>query len=350
MRDISFTSKWPRTRRGRMSAFTLFEILVSIAAIGLLLILFLQLLSGTNATIAASNKQINTASLARITLDRFGNDLAGVVLRGGATALYYSEAGNAGNSAIAFVTESRARGPSTSTSAWTTDTRSAFVGYKVTRQPQYIAGVTQFIPSLNRGDGRLTFSVQDIGNSSTYNLWDLFGTNHLRIPNDLSVNPTTDPSPNPRPDEKTLNWQIIASGIFRLHTSFVLDDGRIVQTPPTYQNFFANGGMGGSGCVPLAFSAQTSADPNKRYVKGLIVGVAVIDESTRDLAYKIDNNFWTTIGNKISRPTADGQTPVQVWNGNLATLTSNTPTDPTYLFQPVRQNIRFYERFYAVNL
>lgn len=316
------------------------EMLVSMGVVALLLTFVMQMLSSTTATITASNKQMDTASLARIALDRFHNDFTGALLTGGATALFYDEPGNAGNSAIAFVSSSRARGAAQS-NPWTTDTRSAFAGFRVRLGTQNIGlpGTTA-LPALNRGDGRFTFSTQDIVNKASYNLWDVFGAARSRLPADL-----TEASGS---DENVLNWQIIASGIFRLHISFVLDDGRIVQTPPAYRDFFANGGTGS--CVPIAFSASTSADLNRRYVKGLIVGVTVLDEATRNLAYRVDNNFWTTVGEKLRRPTNEGETPVQVWNENLAEFTSSNPNDAEYLFPPVRQNIRFYQRFYSVSL
>ena len=163
------------------------------------------------------------------------------------------------------------------------------------------------------------------------------------LPNDLTLVP-------PSNDQRVVNWQIIGNAIFRLHISFVLNDGRIVQTPPAYRNFYSNGGMGTTGCIPIAFSRETSNDIAQAYVKGIIVGVAVLDEKTRNLAYKTDNAFWTTVGTKISRPTADGETPVQFWSRKLATLISNNPPDPMYLFPPIRQNLRFYQRFYNVDL
>lgn len=318
------------TIRVAVLGFTLVEVLVATSILVLLLVLILQVLSGTTATITASNKHLDSDSLARIVLDRFENDFSGAILGSGTTALYYSEAGNSGNSAIAFACRSRARGPTTQTSAWTTDTRSAFVGYRVRGVAQNIGGTTTpLIPSLNRGDGRFTFSTSDIGNQASYNLWDVFGVGNSRIPNDLTA--TTN-------DQQLLNWQIIGNGIFRLHISFVLDDGRVVQTPPAYNNLFVNVGTGA--CTPLAFSALTSADPSRRFVKGLIIGVAVLDERTRNLAYRADSNFWTTIGNQISRPTSDGETPADLWRKNI----------PNVTFQPVRENLRLYQRFYSANL
>lgn len=325
------------------NAFTLVELLISMTILVVLIGLVAKLVSGTAAVIKASNSRIDTASLARIVLDRFDDDFSSVLLSNGTTALYYSETGNGGNSAIAFVSGSRARGPTTSFPPWTTDTRGAFVGYRVRPVAQYVGGSSPSIPSLNRGDGRFTISTADIGNYATQNLWDAFGTSNARLPNDLTLIP-------PANDQRVLNWQIIANTIFRMHISFVLNDGRIVQTPPGYRNFYSNGGMGSSGCIPIAFSRETSNDLNKTYVKGIIVGLAVLDEKTRNLAYKTDNMFWTTVGTKISRPTGDGETPVQVWSAKLATLISNNPTDPTYLFPPIRQNLRFYERFYNVDL
>lgn len=327
----------PHERRlRRCGGFTLVELLIAMSLMALLLVFVMQMLSGTTATITASTKQMDTGSMARIVLDRFGNDFSGALFSGGATALYYPDPGNAGNSAIGFVSASRARGPTTASAAWATDTRSAFIGYKVRLVSQVLPGPTAAdVPSLNRGDGRFTFSARDVGQKATYNLWDVFGAANTRMPADLTSG-----------SEGILNWQIIASGIFRVHISFVLDDGRIVQTPPTYRSFFVNGGTGS--CLPLAVSAETSNDLNRRYVKGLIVGVAVLDEATRNLVYSADNDFWTTIGDKIRRPTQDGETPVEFWNSRLATLVSNVPADADYIFPPVRQNLRFYERFYSL--
>jgi hypothetical protein len=298
----------------------------------------MQMLSGTTATIARSNKQLDASSMARIALDRFGNDLASAILKNGATALNYSSAGTSGNSAIAFATTSRARGPTTTSSGWTTDTRSAYVGYKITLFNQTVPGTTtsQSIASLGRADGRFTYSTQSIGSYASYNLWDLFGTGNTRVPWDLSNGP---PPVIGRNDETSMNWQVLVSGVFRLHISFVLDNGSIAQTPPAYRNFFVNGGTS-SPCTPIAFSQNTSADPNARYVKGLIVGVAVLDEKTRNLAYLADSNFASTISGQILRPTLVGETPSQVWNRNLTSVT----------FAPVRQNLRFYQRFYNVSL
>jgi type II secretory pathway pseudopilin PulG len=337
MRRPAFQTDYRRGVR-QVDGFTLVELLVAIGVVTLLLVLFLQLLSATTTTITRSNKQLDASSFARIALDRFGNDWSGAILTNGATALYYTSPGSSGNSALAFVTASRARGPTSSATGWTTDTRSAYVGYKVTPFSQSVPGSStqQPLPSLGRADGRFTFSTQAIGSKATYNLWDLFGTGNNRIPWDLSnVPPTT----GARTDEACMNWQLLVNGVFRLHISFVLDDGSVVQTPPGYRNFFVNGGSSAP-CTPIAFSSTFSADPNRRYVKGIIVGLAVLDEKTRNLAYLSDNNFVSTINGQILRPTLDGETPELTWNRNLASVT----------FQPARQNLRFFQRFFAVNL
>lgn len=316
---------------GSPLAFTLLEMLVAMAVVALLLVLVFQILSGTTATVAASNKQLDTASIARIVLDRFGNDFSGMILTGGATALYYTEPGDDGNSAIAFVANSRARGPTFQSNPWTTDTRAAFIGYRIRSVAQYIGSSSPALPCLNRGDARLTLSVQDMGNRATANLWDVFGTGSPRIPNDLTADSAS--------DQRVLDWQVVAASIFRMHMSFVLNDGTIVQTPPAYRNFFASGNSTGN-CVPIAFSGTTSADANRRYVKALIVGIAGLDPATRNLAYRSDNSFWTTIGTQIRRPTSDSEVPAQIWNQNIPGIT----------FAPARQNLRVYQRFYSVSL
>lgn len=324
------------SKESRQRGFTLVEVLVSVAVITLVLAFTLQLLSGTSSTIGASSAQLDSASMARIVLDRFENDFAGAVLNGGATVLSYQGTA-AENSAIGFATQSRARGPTTAGAAWTTDTRSAFIGYSIRAVVQNIRGsTTASISCLNRGDGRFTFSTNSIGSNATPNLWDAFGAQNSRIPSDLAGSQTL------------LNWQVIASGVIRMHVSFILDDGRVVQTPPAYRNFFANGGT--APCIPVAFSSATSDDPARRFVTGVVVGLVTLDEPTRNLAYTVDNDFVATVATRLGRPSLDGETPVQVWNRNLRTLTSNDPSDTQYLFPPIRNNVRFYQRFYAVRL
>ena len=77
----------PFPKKCSMRGFTLVELLISVAIVALLLTLVMQIVSSATSTITTSNKQIDSASLARIVLDRFDNDFSGALLNNGATAL-----------------------------------------------------------------------------------------------------------------------------------------------------------------------------------------------------------------------------------------------------------------------
>ena len=138
-------------------------------------------------------------------------------------------------------------------------------------------------------------------------------------------------------------WQVLGTGIIRFHISFLLNTGRIVQTPPDYKttdNIFPEGVDTGY-CKFIPFRAEDSNDANRDYVVGLIASIAVLDTRTRDQAFKSDTTG--TFPGKFERPPASGtsseKTALSVWNEKL--LTAN-------ISKPVRANIRFYERMYTV--
>jgi hypothetical protein len=139
-------------------------------------------------------------------------------------------------------------------------------------------------------------------------------------------------------------WQVLGTGIIRFHISFLLNTGRIVQTPPDYKttaNIFPEGVDDTDPCKFIPFRAEDSNDANRDYVVGLIASIAVLDTRTRDQAFKSDTTG--TFPGKFERPPASGtsseKTALSVWNEKL--LTAN-------ISKPVRANIRFYERMFTV--
>jgi hypothetical protein len=139
---------------------------------------------------------------------------------------------------------------------------------------------------------------------------------------------------------RIFQWQVLGSGIIRFHISFLLNDGKVVQSPPTYRtptdDVFPKGVSTGS-CQFIPFRAEDSVSGN--YVVGLVASVAVLDTRTRDVAFKSDSTF----PGKFERPPVSGvgndTTALSMWNGKLLTATVS---------KPVRANIRFYERMYTV--
>jgi hypothetical protein len=138
-----------------------------------------------------------------------------------------------------------------------------------------------------------------------------------------------------------LNWQVLGTGIIRLHISFLLNNGKTVQTPPGYKTptdqVFPNGVNIASSCKLIPFRAEDSVD-GSTYVVGMTLGIAVLDTRTRNLAFKSTPSF----ADQFSRPLNDGETPIAVWNKKLETL------GDSQISKPVRANIRFYERMYTV--
>ena len=297
-------------------AFTLVELIVSVALLSLIVLLTTQMLGEASRTTQASSKRIDAASQARIFLDRFAYDFGGAIRDGGLTTLYYGDNANeAGNSSIGFICNSR---PRTTTSAFSAFFRGAAIGFRV--EPYTDNG--RSFPMVGRGDGRLLY--KSTGTNATYRFDDLF----KKMGNDLVSG-----------SETILNYQSIGAGLFKMHVSFLLNDGTIVQTPPRYKDFLPTISLNAN-AIPVAFSTEDSADPAKRFVVALIVGTAVLDTQSRDLGYSISPTFLSSLSSELKRPTQDGQTPLAVWSSNLAASTA---------IQPVKASIRFYERMFRVN-
>jgi prepilin-type N-terminal cleavage/methylation domain-containing protein len=321
-------------RGTKNGAFTLIEVLVATAILVVVLVLTAQIAGHALTATTASGKQIEAASMARIVLDRFGNDFSSAILNGGATALFFSGSGNGDNAAIGFASKSRAR--FTDNENVDSDVRGVVLAYKIREQAVPLGSTgTANIPLIARGDATFTYAQTSAGYQADFSLWSIFGVNGRNLPGDLSSANGTN----------FLSWQGLGDGVLLFHISFILSNGTITQTLQngstlnvTYRGFQSNGGTGS--CLPIAFTAETTADPNKLYVKGLILGIAVLDGATLRLAYANDSSFSSTLAAQLGRPTQDDETPVGVWQEKLNSVS----------FLPARQNLRFYQRFYPVSL
>jgi prepilin-type N-terminal cleavage/methylation domain-containing protein len=283
--------------------FTLIELLAAMILFSMIIGMTAWAVIGATDTTAGAEKQMDTTMQARAFLDRFGADLNNMMDEGGLTALYYSNASDAaGNSAIGFVCRSRPRVASA-------DSRGAVVGYRINDT----SDLSGSYPMISRGDAELRYSASMksiLENAS----------------NDLLDGGT-----------RIFQWQVLGTGIIRFHISFLLNDGKVVQTPPTYRtptdDVFPKGVSTGSFQF-IPFRAEDSVSGN--YVVGLVASVAVLDTRTRDVAFKSDSTF----PSKFERPAASSdKTALSAWNEKL--LTAN-------ISKPVRANIRFYERMYTV--
>jgi len=307
--------------------FTLVELLAAMILFSMIIGMTAWAVIGATDTTTGAEKQMDTTSQARAFLDRFGADLNTMITDGGITAFYNGGDGSGGNSAIGFICRSRPR-------ATSGDRRGVVVAYRINTTKD-IDG--KDYPMASRGDGTL-----------------------------LYVDPTSSINPMRSIIEKAssdlsdggndiLNWQVLGTGIIRFHISFLLNTGKIVQTPPEYINYitrtdqiFPKGVNIDNSCKFIPFRAEDSneidpEDPDRRrrlYVVGLVASVAVLDTRTRDQAFKSDTTG--TFPSKFERPPAGSdKTALSAWNDNLG----NSTVD---ISKPVRANIRFYERMYTV--
>jgi type II secretory pathway pseudopilin PulG len=291
----------------------LIELLVAMAVMALVLVLALQVVTNTGAAIKMADNQRGAGTAARVALDRFASDFSTAMLTGGASAIVST---NASGSFIRFICLSRARDDGTSAIP-----RGAIVGYGINPITERIGGQDVTYDTLQRGDGRVDFS----GSGSS--LSGIFSA--------LSQSPPAGVIPD-------ANWAPVGSGIVRFHISYVLDDGRIVQTAPAYEMIspqtdarvgFLNGLALGAGFEAVAFAPENAPATGAlagRHVKSVLVAVAALEPKALATASSAQLD---EIHSKLGTPD-DGQTPLAVWQSNLGRIT----------FPPLLQGIRFYQR------
>ena len=291
-------------RRG----LTLMEVMASTAVLALLLSITVQITTQTDTAIRASERHMKVAVEARTALDRFEADFSTAMLTAGATALHYNNIASTPNSAIRFISLSRAR-----TTAETLQPRGAIIGYGINGPEMGLGALDLPEGAFVRGDGRARFSGQ---NSSFA---------------DVFANLSDMPPP-------AMNWESLGDGLLRFHISYVLDNGDIVQTPPEYSMISAQteqpvsflNGLNTAGWTAVAF-AKENAPASGRYVVALKVAIAgaspdVIEQARK--ANKLDSVL-TALGTP-----GLGETALKVWESNLTNID----------FPPLRQSIRFYQR------
>ena len=306
-------------REGGSTAFTLIEILVATTVLALLLLLTLQILSNTNTAIQTADRQMDAASQARAVLDRFETDFNNALLSQGYTALFLGADGDTAP-AIGFLSRSRAREADTGSPAWRSDLRGTAIAYRMSDS------------LLDRGTGRMTYHEEAAGDHASGDASILFDHLASALQNGGSF----------------LIWTSMGAGVVRFHVSFQLDNGQIVQTPPTYTMIspltsgatpFLNG-LNTSPCVAVAFSARNAPQSGAlagRYVRAVIVSVAALDGDAYSLS-QTQLEQLENLGTPGMGGSAESDTAQALWEDNVSQIT----------FPPLRQSIRFFQRIIPV--
>lgn len=297
--------------RRRAGGFTIIEILVAMGVLSLILVLTVEIIFNTGSAIRSSVGQRDSSSAARVALDRLSADFSTAMLSGGSTAIVSTDPTK---SEIRFVCLSRSRDDGTDTVP-----RGAVVAYSLREVSESFSGNEKTYETLMRGDGRMVFTQ---GNSTL-----------AQVFQQLSQSPTA---------SSFMTWEPVGSGLIKFHISYLLDDGTITQTPPTYTMIspqtglrvgFLNGFNLGANFIAVAFAPEnrpvTGAHPD-RYVKALIVGVAAVDTAVLVKASPAQIAAATAT---LGAPTG-AQTPLSLWQSKLGGLT----------YQPIKESIRFYQR------
>jgi prepilin-type N-terminal cleavage/methylation domain-containing protein len=349
----------------RAAGFTLVEILVSIAVLGLMMVGVAQILSGTLSTSLGAYKHMDADTQARVVLDRMAFDIAHIVKRTDVDYFfqknsYLAGGPNYGNDQMAFYSESGGYYPSgVTSSAGGGDV--SLVGYMIAPMLNGVYNSTSGTPQLVRlskglalngysssmpamvfnplayaGTGTTTVSANGTGNTLLNTRWN--GSAN-------GIANGTDP-----------NYQVIGDQIFRLEYTF------LVQTSPT--GVQTNGAQSvtyktytGSGFYDYPWSpTSTNQNPNGlKDVTAIVISIAVLDTKSRailgsNVASALDTacsnlqddtcTNGTTLATYASAST--GFLPLTFWKNKLNSSTLGLP-------QEVAQQVRFYQRFCYLN-
>lgn len=316
----------------RDQAFTLIEVLVSLAILAIVVLLFAQVIEQTSITTSGEEKHLDIASMSRVALDRLDSDLSGLISGGTSALIVIKNPGIAGtgrfNDALIFATNGR------------TQLRSAVsesairLGIRAYRIEEFsdpnLDG--QKTPMLAWGDGTITWTPPgSLASQASSNI----GKALARAIADVTQTASADGS--------MLQFHSLADGIFRFEVGFILSDGTFTQTPPISTTFAS---LSSANIYPVALSAEDSSDPGRLYVKALLIGITGLDNSTRRLA-DTGSGRLPGLSDMFSDPSAD-QTPLQAWNFQTNPDLADRIAPPAFP-APVARAVRIYQRYYYVN-
>lgn len=238
-----------KSRQGVPSAFTLVELLVAMAVMGLLLTMVLQIVSQTSAWAKEGTQKMNATREAQTALDALANDLSTLfndnlsgVISGRTTVDGVS------NSTIAFLSRARPRRD-------VTDSRLTALFYSVKSVSDPELGVGDKVPMLCRDYGSIPWT----------------GTSGAALSQSPRV--ALSQAAQATSTNALLTQQVAARGVFRFEVVYVLSDGTITANPPARtpaQNL--------TPAIPVG-----AVDIDLHKVRAIIVAVIALDDQSRRL-------------------------------------------------------------------
>jgi hypothetical protein len=309
-------------QRGRVSAFTLAELVVTVGVLVLLVFLATQLLKSATTVTTLGHKQMDADAQARQLLDRMAIDFAQMVKRSDVDYYLKSSATSPlrrvlqpGNDQIAFYSAVPGYYPSTGSQS-----PISLVAYRVTSNSTS--------SSYNK--------MERMGKGLVWNAVSTTDTPVVFIPVPVASplpSPLPSPMPNPSPApawpetaSSANTWagsELLGPQVFRFEYYYLLKDGSFSDIPWTTIN-----------------STHTAVS-GMQDVAAIVVDIAVIDPKSRVLLRDADIATFSTPGNANFLADYASGHPA----GWLRTQWQNTLDTNTTLPRPAVSGIRVYERF-----
>jgi prepilin-type N-terminal cleavage/methylation domain-containing protein len=347
--------KIPASSSRRTAGFTLVEILVSLAVLGLMMLGVAQILNGTLITSLGAYKHMDADTEARMVLDRMAYDIAHIVKRPDVDYYFQKNASSTsapyGNDQMAFYSESSGYySNNVTSSAGGGGGDVSLVGYMIAPMQNgvYNSGTgTLHLCRLSRGlawngfNSSVAMVFNPLANIQSSGVTSI--TSNTITSNWTGVSNGTD-----------TNYQVIGDQVFRLEYTFLVQSSPtgVSSTGTGTPNLYTTGGFYDK---PWSATTTTNTPNGMKDVTAIVVSIAVLDSKSRAMLGSNLASALTTAASSLNDDTcqstvlnyatgsASGYLPLALWKTNLlATAHLGLPKD-------VWQQVRFYQRFCYLN-
>jgi len=313
----------PRSRN-KTDGFTLVEVMVSIAVLGLMMVGVAQMMNGAISATLGGYKHMDADTQARMVLDRMAFDISKITKR--ADVDYYFQKNTTvgttpGNDQMAFYSESGGYYPSGAST--TQESEVSLVGYMINSSNQLVRlskGLTW--NGVNNSAPAMVFNP--LANVPTSPASTIITSNTITTAWPQIAN-GTDP-----------NYQVIGDQVFRMEYCF------LVQTSPTSSQSTTT--------IPNFYDAPWTTQPDTtpnglQNVTAIVVTIAVLDSQSRAV---INNSALQTAASNLpddgfsSPGTTTSSLPLPLWKAKLLSNGLGLP-------KTAASQVRFYQRYCYLN-
>jgi len=275
----------PTHTENSSGGFTLIELMVAMAVFAMMAVLLVVMVDGTSRVTGQSHRRISGDAGARQTLDRISADVARAIMRDDLPFRVDKTVGNDGISFLANV-------------------------------DGYTEGRGMSVISYNGSNGTLQRGVDATSWTDGSEAMDFTSVTNAAANAGYLERPGMD-------------YEIIAQDVFRLEIAFLMGDGTIK----------ANIGSPTNATPGVASLASSSGTPASNTIKAIIIGIASIDERSREAL----GTAGVTALQGAFPDAGVNQDLIATWEGysSNSSYATNTPA--------VRQSVRVYQRYIPIN-